>query len=101
MTNGVELQEAGIDAPHGAAVAHGHGGDHVALEPPIERLVRELVHLGRIDPGVDGPGHERQLRGSARLPPSGHHRDGGQRGDAGLTHRDDVGLGAERPRASG
>ena len=93
---GGELQEAGIDAPHGAAVAKGHGDDQVALEPSDRVAHRQLVDLGWIDPDVDGPAMSVMLRGCAGSSPFGHHGDGGQHGDAGLTHGDDVGLGAHR-----
>jgi hypothetical protein len=91
-----ELQEAGIDAPHGAAIAERHGGDQVALEPLDRVARRELVHLGRIDPGVDGPGHQRHAARLGPMTPLSHDGDGGEHGDAGLAHRDDVGLGSHR-----
>ena len=93
---GGELQEAGIDAPHGTAIAEGHGGDQVALEPRDRVARRELVHFCRIDPRVDGPGHQRHAARLGPMTPLSHDGDGGEHGDAGLAHRDDVGLGSHR-----
>ena len=50
----------------------------------------ELVDLGRIDPGVDRTRHQRHRPRLRRVAGLRHHRCGGEHGDAGLTHRQDV-----------
>ena len=93
---GGELHEARIDPAERARIAQRHGGDQIALEPFDRLRIGELVHLGRIDAGVDRPrhqGHAARLRGIAGLR---HHRGGDEHGDAGLAHRHHMGARPDR-----
>ena len=87
---GGKLHEARIDLAARAVVAERHARDQVLLEPDDRLAVGELVDLGRIDAGVDRPGHQRHAARLAGMIALRHHRGGDQRRDAGLADRDHV-----------
>ena len=94
---GGELDEARIDPAARAGVAHaGTVGDQVVLEPVDRLRLGQLVDLGRIDPGVDRPGHQGHAARLRRIAVLRHHGGGGEHGDAGLAHRDDMRARAHR-----
>src|SRR5579859_4096471 len=62
-----QLQEAGIYRPSFARMASRHLGDQILLEPAERLGRRQLVDLGRIDPGVDRAGHQGKALGHGRV----------------------------------
>ena len=88
-----ELQEARIDLPPRAGIAHRHGRDDVLLEPAERPLGGERVHRGRRFARVDRAAHHGERRRAVRMRVGAHHRHRGIGRYRGLAHRQHV-----RPR---
>ncbi len=89
---GGELHEAGIDAPERTVIAEWHARDQVLLEPGHRLALGQFIDLGQVDAGVDRLCHQRHRSRLRRMIILRHDRRGHKRGNAGLTHRNDMGA---------
>ena len=79
---------------------HGTALIRFLLEPLDRPRLRQLVHLGRIDPRIDRPRHQRHAARHRRIAGLRHHRRRGQRRHRRLAHRDDVAARPHHPHES-
>ena len=91
-----QLHEARQHAAEGPRIGRRHGGDDVLFEPLLVVFLGQLVDRGLADPGIDRPTHQGHGRGRADILPAGHDGDRRHHRHAGLTHGDDVGVGAQK-----
>ena len=90
-----ELQEARVDAPHGAGMIERHRRDHVLAEPHHRVAHRQIVRRGRALAGVDRPAHQGDRARLTRVLRLGHQRGGGHHRDRRLADGDHVHVGSE------
>ena len=82
-----ELHEARIDVAESAGIAHRNGCGQHPLEPRDVSLVGKLIDLGRVDPAIDRPGHQRHASRLRRIGGLRHERHRAKNGYAGLADR--------------
>ena len=82
-----QLHETRIDAAAATGIARRHRGDQLLLEPFHRLAFGKLIDFGRIDAGVDRPGHQSHRARLRRMVAHRHHARGNKRADARLAHR--------------